>query len=113
MVSYLCTYVVHNYDTVPDSRAFDALSAAARARSKTGPEVMFVETRRAAAAAAASARITPVSASPRTAGDADFAPRTPNSATVAAVSAICAGGSLAPSRAVVRSAGVSALRTGA
>ena len=56
---------------------------------------MFVSTRRAAAAAAASARITPVSASPRTAGDADPATFTPSSATSAAVSAICAGGSLA------------------
>ena len=75
---------------------------------RPGRSVMFVSTRRAAAAAAASARITPVSASPRTAGDADSATFTPSSATSAAVSAICAGGSLAPSRAVVRSAGVSA-----
>ena len=74
---------------------------------------MFVCTRRAAAAAADSARITPVSASPRTAGDDDPATLTPSSATFAAVSAIWAGGSLAPSRAVVRSAGVSASSTDA
>src|SRR3954453_7111463 len=100
MVSTLTAHIAVNAYTVPDSRAFDALSAAARARSKTGPDVTFVQTSRAAAAEADSARITPVSASPRTAGDDDLATFTPSSATSAAVSAIWAGGSLAPSSAV-------------
>ena len=85
-----------------DARAPTARSSARRARSSTGPAPTLISTSRNAADAAASASITPVSASPRTAGDADSATSTPSSATSAAVSAICAGGSLAPSRASSR-----------
>ena len=65
------------------SRAVAARRWAARARSNTGPEPTLISTSRAAAAAAASANTTPVSASPRTAADADSATRAPSSATSA------------------------------